>query len=98
MEKVYVNVDYQVLVGGAIKPVRIYWHDGRAFDIRKTLHCCTSEDEYEGIRYTVLIGSAEKYIYRVNHEWYVIALTGGVAITIWNRSVSTITMQALICV
>ena len=23
MEKVYVNVDYQVLVGGAIKPVRI---------------------------------------------------------------------------
>lgn len=30
MEKVYVNVDYQVLVGGAIKPVRIYWHDGRA--------------------------------------------------------------------
>lgn len=59
MEKVYVNVDYQVLVGGAIKPVRIYWHDGRAFDIRKTLHCCTSEDEYEGIRYTVLIGSAE---------------------------------------
>ena len=65
MEKVYVNVDYQVLVGGAIKPVRIYWHDGRAFDIRKTLHCCTSEDEYEGIRYTVLIGSAEKYLYRI---------------------------------
>lgn len=31
MEKVYVNVDYQVLVGGAIKPVRIYWHDGRAY-------------------------------------------------------------------
>ena len=46
MEKVYVNVDYQVLVGGAIKPVLIYWHDGRAFDIRKTLHCCTSEAEY----------------------------------------------------
>ena len=71
MEKVYVNVDYQVLVGGAIKPVRIYWHDGRAFDIRKTLHCCTSEDEYEGIRYTVLIGHAEKYLYRIGGKWYV---------------------------
>ena len=71
LEKVYVNVDYQVLVGGAIKPVRIYWHDGRAFDIRKTLHCCTSEDEYEGIRYTVLIGSAEKYLYRIGGKWYV---------------------------
>lgn len=71
MEKVYVNVDYQVLVGGAITPVRIYWHDGRAFDIRKTPHCCTSEDEYEGIRYTVLIGSAEKYLYRIGGKWYV---------------------------
>lgn len=71
MEKVYVNVDYRVLVGGAITPVRIYWHDGRAFDIRKTLHCCTSEDEYEGIRYTVLIGSAEKYLYRIGGKWYV---------------------------
>ena len=53
MKKVFVNVDYQVLSGGAIKPVRIYWHDGRAFNIRKTLHSCTSEDDFEGIRYDV---------------------------------------------
>ena len=46
MEKVYVNVDYQVLGGGALKPVRIYWTDGRAFDVRKTLHSCTSEDDF----------------------------------------------------
>ena len=26
-----------------------------------------------GIRYTILIGSAEKYIYRVGHAWYVMA-------------------------
>ena len=71
MEKVYVNVDYQVLVGGAIKPVRIYWHDGRAFVIRTTLQCGTSEDDYEGSRYTVLIGSAEKYLYRIGGKWYV---------------------------
>ena len=32
---------------------------------------CTSEDEYEGIRYTVLIGSAEKYLYRIGGKWYV---------------------------
>ena len=71
MEKVYVNVDYQVLGGGALKPVRIYWADGRAFDVRKTLHSCTSEDDFEGIRYTVLIGSAEKYLYRIDDQWYV---------------------------
>lgn len=71
MEKVYVNVDYQVLGGGALKPVRIYWTDGRAFDVRKTLHSCTSEDDFEEIRYTVLIGSAEKYLYRIGGKWYV---------------------------
>lgn len=71
MEKVYVNVDYQVFGGGALKPVCIYWTDGRAFDVRKTLHSCTSEDDFEGIRYTVLIGSAEKYLYRIGGKWYV---------------------------
>ena len=71
MKKVFVNVDYQVLSGGAIKPVRIYWHDGRVFNIRKTLHSCTSEDDFEGIRYTVLIGTAERYLYRIGLKWYV---------------------------
>lgn len=54
MEKVFVNVDYQVLSGGAIKPVRIYWHDGRTFDIRKTLHSCTSEGELEELGETIV--------------------------------------------
>lgn len=71
MEKIYVKVDYQVLVGGSIRPVRIYWCDGRTWDIKKTLHSCTSVGDFEGIRYTVLIGSAEKYLYRVDDKWYV---------------------------
>ena len=71
MKKVYVKVDYQVLTGDAVRPTRIHWHDGRTWNIRKTLHACTSEDEFEGIRYTVLIGSAEKYLYRTGDTWYV---------------------------
>ena len=71
MKKVYVNVDYQILVGGAIRPVRIHWHDGRTWEIKKTLHSCTFFDDYEGIRYTVLIGSAERYLYRIEDKWYV---------------------------
>lgn len=71
MEQVFVKVDYQVLTGGAVRPIRIYWHDGRIWDIIKTLHVCTSEDDFKGIRYTVLIGSAEKYLYRINDKWYV---------------------------
>ena len=54
MEKVFVKVDYQVLAGGAIRPTRIHWHDGRTWNIDKTLHSCTSEHDFKGIRYTVL--------------------------------------------
>ena len=39
--------------------------------IDKTLHACTSECDFKGIRYTVLIGSAEKYLYRIDDQWYV---------------------------
>ena len=71
MEKVFVKVDYQVLSGGAVRPIRIHWHDGRVWDIKKTLHACTSQSDFEGIHYTVLIGSAEKYLYRIGDTWYV---------------------------
>lgn len=30
-----------------------------------------NNNEYEGIRYTVIIGSAEKYIYQDGSRWYV---------------------------
>jgi hypothetical protein len=36
---------------------------------RVILSCKSLEGEFEGIRYTVYIGSAEKYIYRVGHTW-----------------------------
>ena len=71
MDKVFVKVDYQILAGGAIRPTRIHWHDGRIWNIDKTLHACTSECDFKGIRYTVLIGSAEKYLYRLGSQWYV---------------------------
>ena len=71
MGKVFIKVDYQILSCGAIKPLRIHWHDGRTWEIKKTLHSCTSADEFKGIRYTVIIGSAEKYLYRIDDKWYV---------------------------
>ena len=47
MDKVFVKVDYQVLAGGAIRPTRIHWHDGRIWNIDKTLHACTSECDFK---------------------------------------------------
>lgn len=71
VEKTFVNVDYQVFANGIVKPISIHWHDGRKWDIEKILHTCSSEGDFKGIRYTVLIGSAEKYLYRIGEEWYV---------------------------
>ena len=33
--------------------------------------CTASHDEFEGVRYTVKIGRAVKYLYREGQRWYV---------------------------
>lgn len=74
MNKVYVQVDSKRLDTGEVVPLTLVWEDGRTFNIDRVIHSCVSLDgEYEGIRYTVIIGSAEKYIYRAGHAWYVMA-------------------------
>ena len=79
MNKVYVQVDSERLESGEVVPLTISWQDGRIWNgriwnIDRVIHSCRSLDgEFEGIRYTVIIGSAEKYIYRAGHAWYVMA-------------------------
>ena len=61
MKKVYVQVDSERLESGEVVPRTISWQDGRIWNIDRVIHSCTSLDsEYEGIRYTVIIGNAEK--------------------------------------
>lgn len=72
MKRVYVQIDSERLESGEIVPLRITWQDGRIWEIDRVIHSCASLDgEYEGIRYTVIIGSAENYIYKGKHGWYV---------------------------
>ena len=74
MNKVPVDVEVENRSDGIILPRTIIWSDGHRFPISRVLYFGTSSaNEYEGIRYTVIIGSAEKYIYRVNHKWFVMA-------------------------
>ena len=74
MNKIPVDVEVEVRRDGEQIPKAVIWRDGRRFAISRVVyHCMSSSNEYEGIRYTVIIGSAEKYIYRVNHTWYVMA-------------------------
>lgn len=72
MQKQYVNVNIRVDADGVMQPNRIVWSDGRQWDIARVLHTCTSaHNEFEGIRYTVKIGRAVKYLYRDSQGWYV---------------------------
>lgn len=74
MNKIPVDVEVEVRRDGEQIPKAVIWSDGRRFAISRVVyHDMSSSNEYEGIRYTVIIGSAEKYIYRVNHTWYVMA-------------------------
>ena len=74
MEKVFVQVDSEKRENGDIIPKTITWVDGRVWNIDRVIHSCASLDgEYEGIRYTIFIGSAERYLYKAGHAWYVMA-------------------------
>ena len=76
MEKIFVNVCCDHHPDGTLRPRQISWPDGRTWDILRTIHVAEPVDhEYEGIRYTVLIGSAEKYIYRTGTQWYVVPVS-----------------------
>lgn len=72
MNKIAVSVNCTVDTDGNIRPNRVTWKDGRTWDIERVLHTCRSPDlSFEGIRYTVLIGGSEKYLYQSETHWYV---------------------------
>ena len=74
MNKIPVDVEVEVRRDGEQIPKAVIWSGGRRFAISRVVYRgMSSSNEFEGIRYTVIIGSAEKYIYRVNHTWYVMA-------------------------
>jgi hypothetical protein len=78
VKKELITVEADRQTDGLLLPKAVLWKDGRRFEISRVLfYSASPTGEYEGIRYTVMIGSAEKYIYRVNHKWYVMALSGG---------------------
>lgn len=72
MDRIFVDVECSCFADGSVRPIKVTWPDGRTWKITRTLHTSVSvDDEFEGIRYTVLIGSAEKNIYRIGSRWYV---------------------------
>ena len=77
MGKVYVSVESITYADGSIVPLKIFWDDGRTWDIKRVIHMAEPvNNEFEGIRYTILICSAVKNIYRLGASWYVYTIEG----------------------
>ena len=73
MQKVPVTVETERTPDGRIMIRAVKLLNGRRFWIKRVLFYSASPDEYEGIRATVLIGRSEKYIYKTDDGWYVLA-------------------------
>ncbi len=72
MKRVYVQVVCRHLENGAVIPLEMWWEDGRRWCIGRVLHTSDSpDDEYEGIRYAVLINRSTRYLYQLGDRWYV---------------------------
>ena len=72
MNRIGIAVNCSVDRDGIIIPNLVYWADGRRWEIQRVLHTCRSPDlSFSGVRYTVLIEGAEKYLYRDDTRWYV---------------------------
>lgn len=70
--KVFVEVDFSCDNDGNVIPLRIHWNDGRVWNIERVVHACEScINEYDGVRYTVLLSGACRYLYRFGKRWYV---------------------------
>jgi hypothetical protein len=74
VKKTTVSVECSRQEQGSLIPLSLKWADGREWKIDRVLHTCISHSgEYDGIRYTVMIGSEERYLYHTAADWYVIA-------------------------
>jgi hypothetical protein len=72
MEKVFVKVRCLCREDGDVEPLTLIWRDGRVWEISRVLHASRSPDgAYPGVRYAVLIGNAERYLYKDGSRWYV---------------------------
>ncbi len=71
MRKQYIDVECRIDRDGIICPVKVFWDDGRSWDVKKVLHTCTAS--HNDLKNSLYIKDrrAEKYLYRDGQRWYV---------------------------
>lgn len=72
--KAYVCVNVDVDKEGDVHPRFIRWENGLIFPIDQILYKCRAASKKVGgggIRYTILIGGRESYLFQEGNKWFV---------------------------
>ena len=72
--KVYVGVMLKVSPDGDIRPVNITYIDGITYEIDRLKQRCRAHATKvggTGIRYTIVVGKKETYLFEDEGKWYV---------------------------
>ena len=72
--RAYVRVLLEVDEGGGAKPMRIYWADGRCFDVDRledVRRAPASRTGGQGLRYTCRVHGRQVYLYEDGGRWFV---------------------------
>ena len=72
--RAYVRVVVDVNEIGAIHPLKIYWEDGRAFEVDRLLdvrQAASTRAGGQGMRYTCRILGRQVYLFEDDGRWFV---------------------------
>ena len=75
-EKIYVKIVCEFLQKGGIKPLYLFWLDGKRYDIEKLKSVARAPCKSGGVlpeRYTVIMCGKQKYLYyeQEKRRWFV---------------------------
>ena len=72
--RVYVKVLVEVDETGNVRPQKIFWEDGRAFEVDRLLdvrRAAATKAGGQGMRYTCRKQGQETYLFEDNGQWFV---------------------------
>ena len=78
--RVYVRVIIEVDEIGKTRPVKIFWEDGRGFEVDRLLdvrRAAATKAGGQGMRYTCRIHGRETYLFEDDGRWFVEARGSG---------------------
>lgn len=72
--RVYVKMAVEIDEAGNVRPVRIFWEDGRVFEVDRLLdvrYAAATRAGGQGMRYTCSVKGRQTQIYEDDGRWFV---------------------------